>query len=53
MSLIIRPKRLQIRAMVSGKWQTVELVKANSKTVLVKLKNSDIIKVSKFKIGGM
>ena len=53
MGLIIKPKKLQIRAMVGGKWQTVELVKCNPKTCVVKLKNSDIIKVSKFRIGGM
>jgi len=50
MGLIIKPKRLQIRAMVSGEWQTVELVKANSKTVLVKLKDKNIVKIKNFKI---
>ena len=50
MSLIIKPSRLQIRAMVGGKWQTVELVKVNNKTVLVKLKDGSIIKVKNFKI---
>jgi len=50
MSLIIHPKKLQIRALVSGKWQTVELVKVNNKTVLVKLKDGSIIKVKNFKI---
>ena len=50
MSLIIRPKKLQIRAMVSGKWQTVELVKVNNKTVLVKLKDGNIVKIKNFKI---
>ena len=50
MSLIIKPKRLKIRAMIGGGWQTVELIKANSKTVLVKLKDGSIIKVKKFKI---
>ena len=50
MSLIIQPKKLQIRAMVSGGWQTVELVKANSKTVLVKLKDKNIVKIKNFKI---
>ena len=49
-SLIIKPKRLQIRAMVGGKWQTVELVKANSKTVLVKLGDGNIVKIKNFKI---
>jgi len=50
MSLIIRPKRLQIRAMVGGKWQTVELVKVNNKTVLVKLGDGNIVKIKNFKI---
>ena len=50
MSLIIRPKKLQIKAMVSGEWQVVELMKANSKTVLVKLKDKNIVKIKNFKI---
>ena len=52
MSLIIRPNRIQVRVMVSNKMVNAEVVKCNTKTVIVKLENGDIIKVRNFKIAG-
>lgn len=41
---IIKPSGLIIKAEVSGKVVSVEVVKSNKKTVWVRLGNSDVIK---------
>ena len=44
MSIIIKPKGLQIRVEVGGKVVRAEVVKANKKSVIVRLEDGNVIK---------